>query len=534
MKPRRPLRLRQLLGRLFAISGAILLAAAIAGIISYEHLVDARRSALGRIEPAAQLVPQMLANYLDEETGVRGYALTGQALFLDPYRSGVSGARAENRQLTALLAPGSKASRLYAMVRQRADEWQTRFAEPAIAATEAGGRLSGNDPVLATGKNLFDSLRASLGSLQQELSAERRAAARRLTSSTDELAVIMGVAFAVLLATGAVIWSALRRLVLRPLAAVAADARVVAEGQLDHAVLRTGPVEVADLASDIEAMRRRIFEEVRTAQNAREQLAVTNAELARSNEDLEQFAYVASHDLQEPLRKVASFCQLLEQRYGGQLDGRGEQYIAFAVDGAKRMQVLINDLLAFSRIGRTTDRFVEVDLGECLDLAVRNLAEAVETTGASVTSTEPLPTVMGDRTLLVALLQNLVGNAVKFHGDRPPEVRIEAAPAGAGEWLVTVADNGIGIEPRFAERIFVIFQRLHGREAYSGTGIGLAMCRKIVEFHGGRIWLDTDYHPGTRFCFTLPEIPTEETPSEPDTASEPGNAHLAGAADPAG
>jgi light-regulated signal transduction histidine kinase (bacteriophytochrome) len=268
-------------------------------------------------------------------------------------------------------------------------------------------------------------------------------------------------------------------------------------------------------------MRRRIFAEVGTAYDAQVRLAAANTELARSNEDLERFAYVASHDLQEPLRKVASFCQLLEQRYSDQLDDRGRQYIAFAVDGAKRMQVLINDLLAFSRIGRTTERFEEVSLDDCLELARHNLAAAVEATGADVRASTELPTVSGDRSLLVALLQNLIGNAIKFHGDATPEVEV-AAQTAEGQWLMSVSDNGIGIEPRFAERIFVIFQRLHGREAYTGTGIGLAMCRKIVEFHGGRIWLDTDHRPGTRFFFTLPQIRTEENPDDRD-APEPAD-----------
>ena len=231
-------------------------------------------------------------------------------------------------------------------------------------------------------------------------------------------------------------------------------------------------------------------------------------DLARSNQDLEQFAYVASHDLQEPLRKVTSFCQLLQQRYAGQLDERADQYIEFAVDGAKRMQVLITDLLIFSRIGRTTEHFEPVSLQACLELAERNLAERIDETGADVEVIGDLPTVNGDRALLISLLQNLVGNAIKFHSEARPLVRLSASHED-GDWVMTVEDNGIGIEPRFAEKIFVIFQRLHGRDAYGGTGIGLAICKKIVEFHGGSIWLDVDYHPGARFRFTLP-VPTEE------------------------
>jgi light-regulated signal transduction histidine kinase (bacteriophytochrome) len=231
-------------------------------------------------------------------------------------------------------------------------------------------------------------------------------------------------------------------------------------------------------------------------------------ELERSNRELEQFAYVASHDLQEPLRKVASFCQLLERRYKGQLDERADQYIGFAVDGAKRMQVLINDLLAFSRVGRLTREQVVVDCGEIAAQAVANLGPAIEETGAEI-EVGPLPSVRGEPALLAAVFQNLLGNAVKFHGDQPPRVTLTAVRDN-DSWTFTCADNGIGIEPEYADRVFVIFQRLHPKDAYPGTGIGLAMCRKIIEYHGGRIWLDTDADRGTVFRFTLPVVEEEQ------------------------
>jgi light-regulated signal transduction histidine kinase (bacteriophytochrome) len=237
-------------------------------------------------------------------------------------------------------------------------------------------------------------------------------------------------------------------------------------------------------------------------------------ELRRSNAELEQFAYVASHDLQEPLRKVASFCQLLEKRYGDQLDERGIEYIGFAVDGAKRLQVLINDLLTFSRVGRLGTPQAGVDLGAALDAGLANLAAALEEADAEIVRPpQPLPRIVGDPTLLTMLWQNLIGNAVKFrHKDRRPRVVIdcERRTGDDGEqWLLSVSDNGIGISEEFAEKVFVIFQRLHGREVYSGTGVGLALCKKIVEQHGGTIWVDTTYTDGTRLQFTLP-IATKE------------------------
>ncbi len=220
---------------------------------------------------------------------------------------------------------------------------------------------------------------------------------------------------------------------------------------------------------------------------------------------------MASHDLQEPLRKVTSFVQLLQQRYEGQLDERADQYIAFAVDGATRMQQLISDLLAFSRVGRDTERFEVVPMADCLRAALDNLEPSIDRVRRPACDVALLPDVCGDRALLISLWQNLIANSVKFHAeDAAAEILIDAVlDPDQREWQFSVADNGIGIEPRFAEKIFVIFQRLHGRDRYPGTGIGLALCQKIVDFHGGRIWLDTTYQGGARICFTLPVVGRE-------------------------
>jgi light-regulated signal transduction histidine kinase (bacteriophytochrome) len=202
---------------------------------------------------------------------------------------------------------------------------------------------------------------------------------------------------------------------------------------------------------------------------------------------------------------VASFCQLLEKRYGDQLDERGLQYIAFAVDGAKRMQVLINDLLTFSRVGRANDLLERLPLDQPLDTALNALSAAIEDADAVIERPERLPEVVGDSTLLAMLWQNLIGNAIKFRAPgRAPLVEITAAGQPDGGWQVAVTDNGIGIPAEFAEKVFVIFQRLHGRGVYPGTGIGLALCKRIVEQHGGEMYLDTTYADGTRICFTLP------------------------------
>jgi signal transduction histidine kinase len=509
----RPATLRHSLARLFLAAGLVMTLVVVAGAVAVVRLSDDRDEVTNRIDPANVLVANLLAAYLDQETGIRGYVLTRQPLFLQPYQAGQTSVGSEIARLDKLLPQGSRAALLLAQVEQAAGDWTSQFARPAVAAIAAGDDRFASDSALARSKTLFDNLRAAITALQTNLAQEGRAARHRLVTAADVLAAVLLASVGVLVATAVAIWRSLRRRVTVPLSEVAEDARLVAGGDLDHQVRVNGPREISDLASGVEAMRRRILDDVDAARATQETLIELNADLARSNEELEQFAYVASHDLQEPLRKVTSFCQLLEQRYGGQLDDRAVQYIDFAVDGAKRMQVLINDLLAFSRIGRTTDHFEPVRLQVCVELAERNLAVAIEDTGARITVTGDLPTVNGDRTLLGDLLQNLLSNAIKFRSDRPPTVRISASREG-DDWVVAVEDRGIGIEPRFADRIFVIFQRLHGRETYSGTGIGLAMGKKIVEFHGGRIWLDVAYGPGTSICFTLPVRDEEKSVDE--------------------
>jgi len=275
---------------------------------------------------------------------------------------------------------------------------------------------------------------------------------------------------------------------------------------------------------------------------ARRDIEASAADLARSNHDLEQFAYVTSHDLKEPLRMVTAFVGLLKERYGGQMDAKADEYIAFATEGAARMGQLIDDLLTYSRVGRGALR-AATEAGEQLDVALRNLRAAMTESGATITR-DPLPAVTADGGELTRVFQNLLGNAIKFRrAGVHPQIHVSARrvadvkarvamDAGGGRtgqallqedgvaamassqpvthatpgWLFSVQDNGIGIAPEFAERVFLIFQRLHTHDEYPGTGVGLAICRKVVERHGGRIWAESKPGVGSTFCFTLPDI----------------------------
>ena len=252
-----------------------------------------------------------------------------------------------------------------------------------------------------------------------------------------------------------------------------------------------------------------IVRDITERKRADEALTRQAEALARSNVELERFAYVASHDLQEPMRTVRSFAQLLQRRCGEQLTGDAQEYLRFITDGVQRMQTLINDLLAYSRVTSQGGAFGLADCNHILKMVLESLQASIESHGAEVTA-GPLPVVFGDATQLGQVFQNLIGNAIKFRGQAPPRIRVSAAevpgpPGSPVEWVFSVADNGIGVAPEYFERIFIIFQRLHTIEEYGGTGIGLAVCKKIVERHGGRIWIESAVGEGSTFYFSIPK-----------------------------
>jgi signal transduction histidine kinase len=243
-------------------------------------------------------------------------------------------------------------------------------------------------------------------------------------------------------------------------------------------------------------LERRVVERTRDLER-------TLDDLRRSNSDLEQFAYVASHDLREPLRNVANYTELLAQRYRGQLDGKADTYIHYATDGAKRMQQLVDDLLAYSRVGSQGGRMRPVDAGKVLQAAIESLGEAIRETGATVDVSGTLPVVHADESQLVQLFQNLIANAIKFRSPASPTICVQAAFRN-NRWEFAFKDNGIGIDMRYSDRIFQMFQRLHDKASYEGSGIGLAIAKRIVERHGGQIWFESAGGVGTTFFFTMP------------------------------
>ncbi|HEY1918793.1 MAG TPA: CHASE3 domain-containing protein [Streptosporangiaceae bacterium] len=534
----------------FGVVFAVLAVLVIIAVVIILGLLNQTRTVTSDLEngilPAQAQSYRLQAALLDQETGVRGYGITGQANFLQPYTAGLATERSAEAQLRTEIGHNHQLESDLSRLERAANSWRRSYAVPLIALA-GHGPLGGKDlTLLNASKTSFDHLRALFAVQNTHLAAA--AAADRASEGRvrDDNNLAFAIILAVFLLAAMALTVVLHRAVVQPLNRLREGSRRVVGGDYGHRIEPSGPTDLHAVANDVDEMRSELVTALQGAKSAEEvaarqagdlarqagdlarqagDLDAQAAELRRSNAELEQFAYVASHDLQEPLRKVASFCQLLEKRYGDQLDERGLQYIDFAVDGAKRMQVLINDLLTFSRVGRAGDVSVRLRLDRPLDAAVAAVAVAAEESGAVIERPFQLPEVMGDMTLLTMLWQNLLGNGIKFRSpDRSPVMRVTVSGPQAGLWRFCVQDNGIGIAPEFSDKIFVIFQRLHGRDDYPGTGIGLALCKRIVEYYGGTISLDEQYGEGTRICFTLPQIdgaPDEGAPGKTSTEGIP-------------
>jgi signal transduction histidine kinase len=445
------------------------------GVLSYRSMLrtDEDREWVTHTHQVLEKLDAVLTNMLDIETGARGYILTGETPYLGPYNVSLDRVRQNVKDARELTVDNPVQQQALDILEPMISKGLETIRHPIEIRTQ-GGLAAGAESVRSgLGKQSMDQIRSQIGEMKQEenrllISRMQQAAkSSRNTRTVIAIGEVLAVGFLCL-------------------AGIIVGQEMGQRGRAEE--------EVRAVNADLE---QRVAD--RTAE-----LNERAKDLARSNSELQQFAYVASHDLQEPLRMVASFTQLLAKRYGEKLDDDAHDFINFAVDGATRMQTLISDLLNYSRVGTQGKPLVPTDSETLFKRVLESLQFSIEESGAVIVS-DPLPMVMADPQQLGQLFQNLLTNAIKFHGEEPPHVRISTERNG-NDWKISVRDNGIGISQDHAERIFVIFQRLHTKTEYPGTGIGLAICKKIVERHGGRIWIEPSPGGGTTFCFTIPAI----------------------------
>ena len=447
------------------------------GVLSFQTMVQngEDRAWVTHTHLVIEKLDTVLANLLDAETGQRGYILAGEQSELEPYNEALAHVHQNVSDLRALTADNA--------TQQRALDRLEPFIAKMLATLQERIAIRDRDGLDAAAEEVrkgaaelhMQEIRAGIGGMRQEenrlmlIRTEHSEASSRKTTVMIVTAGCLAVVFL-------------------GLAAVFLGQRLEQRQRSE---------EIRRLNIDLE---RRVSE--RTAQ-----LSERAKELERSNADLQQFAYVASHDLQEPLRMVASFTQLLAKRYGDKLDNDAREFIDYAVDGATRMQTLISDLLDYSRVGAQGNSLKRTECQDLFDRVLLSLKIIIEESKAVITH-DPLPVVLADPLQLGQLFQNLLANAIKFKSEAPPRIKISVEESGS-DWKFSFYDNGIGIAPEHADRIFIIFQRLHSRTEYPGTGIGLAICKKIVERHGGRIWVEPSPEGGSAFCFTIPAVPVQ-------------------------
>jgi signal transduction histidine kinase len=470
--------------------GVLILVAA----LSYRSILqsDQDRAWVIHTHQVLEQVDAVETDLLNAETGERGFILTGESSFLDPYTAGLSRVDLDLATLRQLTSDNQVQQRNLQRVEPLISE-RLQMLRDRVEVRKESGLVTGAEIVRqGPGKQHMDKIRAQLADMKTEenrLLVLRTAEAFRSSRAT-RIAIVTGeiLANTFLCLAGIVVAQEMRR-------------------------RRRAEIEIHQLNTDLE---KRVAD--RTAK-----LVEQTKELERSNSELQQFAYVASHDLQEPLRMVASFTQLLAKRYSEKLDDDARDFINYAVDGATRMQTLISDLLNYSRVGTQGKPLVPTDSAALVKKVLDSLRCSIEESGA-VIALDSLPFVLSDPQQLGQLFQNLIANAIKFRREEPPQIRIFADRIGK-DWKISVQDNGIGISAEHSDRVFIIFQRLHTKTEYPGTGIGLAICKKIVERHGGRIWIEPSVGGGTTVCFTISAAEGKSEGSEKNELRIPAHAH---------
>ena len=469
-------------------------------------VVAQRDAAIGayRAQQSLTAGSQLENTLISIENGLRGYVASGRERFLTPTRAGLRSYPAELERLDALVSDLPGQHRRVDRIGSAIDDYVDLWARPLIALARERPAVARSVVVTRTGRQRVEAIRSEFAALYERERAVSEIR-RRSAEQRSDIAIGVGIgAFGFVLAIAAGMAFFLRRSVVRPVLDVAQASRRLADGDLDARVPAERDDELGDLA--------RAFNEMADGlQASRRQLAARTAELERSNAELEQFASITSHDLQAPLVTISMYAELLERRHGAALDG-GADFLDVIRQSTVQAREMIRDLLEFSRAGRGEPELEPVPVAEVVARALDATRGAIEQASAEV-AVHPLPTVLAERSSLCRVFQNLIGNAVKFSDREHPEVVIGAERDGA-LWRFYVSDNGIGMAPEHAERIFEPFKRLHGEERYPGTGIGLAVCQRIVAQHGGTIWVESRPGEGSVFRFTLPaggdEAQTEE------------------------
>jgi signal transduction histidine kinase len=504
---------RKLLGG-FSLVLVLLLGLSAAAYWTTQGNVDATASVAHTLQVIA-LAEETEGDLVDMETGYRGFLLTGQEQFLDPYTAGLASYPDGLRQLEDLTADNPQQVARWQTIDSLTQQWTQQITEPRIQLRRqvpAGDQPSADLVDLVSGGEGRDQFTAIRQVFDQAIGAEQALLTSRLTAAETAnqrlfASLVIGTAVALLVGVAAAL--VLTRDITVAVNRLASTAKAIARGDLKQRIRLDRHDEVGQAAAAFDEMADRLEATIVDLENSSAELVRKQVELERSNRELQDFASVASHDLQEPLRKVRAFGDRLAAKYGPELTDQGRDYLARMQDAAARMQALINDLLMFSRVTTRAQPFVPVDLNDLVRGVASDLEVRIQQTGATL-HVEPLPTIDADPLQMRQLFQNLLSNALKFQRpDVAPALRVYAEDSGEQDVQLCVQDNGIGFDEKYLDRIFTIFQRLHGRIEYEGTGVGLAVCRKIVERHGGTITARSAPGEGATFIVTLPRSQPE-------------------------